>query len=102
MIKVLLIHNTDLTNQEYKRQFVKKYKHFSEHSDTWVLTVIKLGSKMSKKNYDKIYFDEGTVKHSDIYDNYVVANRKSADVLPVKNENSKMKVNVVTRIKDMK
>lgn len=102
MINVLLVHNTDLTNQEYKRRFVIKYKHFSEHPDVWKLTVIKFGSKLSKRNYDKIYYDEATVKARDLYDGYVAQNKKAADIVPVLKEGGRMKVNIMTKIKELK
>lgn len=101
MVRVLLIHNSEVTNREYRRNFVKKYKHFETCADTWALTVIKYGFRMPRSDYDKIYYDEATLRHVDIYDDYVRKNRKSADVLPIKKPGGKMFVNITTKITNL-
>lgn len=70
MPRILMIHNTDMANQDYFRKVSKKYPIMKAHADKLKVDVIKAGKKLSKahlkEKYDSIYFDKATVTVHDI------------------------------------
>ena len=69
MKKILVLHNTKLTNKEYKAKMLKKYPIFTHYGDIKI-DVIKLHKKLTvsqkRKKYDSLYYDEPTCTTSEI------------------------------------
>lgn len=102
MIKVLIIHNTDLSNKDFKEKFFTRYPNFRKFPDVWNFTVVKYGSKITGRNYDKLYYDETTIKRNDLWDT-IKANRRAMDVFEINiTGDSKLKTNIISKIVDLK
>lgn len=71
MIRILAVHNSNLTKSAYEKQLKEKYKFLNirginGEAKLYSITVIKIG-KYPKRKFDKIYFDSDTVSPEEAY-----------------------------------
>ena len=65
MPKILMIHNTELSNAAFKSKFATKYNHFGQKG-SWSVVVKKPDQKIAKARYTRIYFDMDSVTETEI------------------------------------
>jgi len=84
MIKVLLVHDTQLTNDDYLKKFYLKYPYLKGNS-RWKVIATKLqyvGAKWHKnKNIDKIYYDQATIDPIKVTD--IIGTFSKSQIFPI-------------------
>lgn len=72
MVRILMIHNTGMSAEEYRGKLFKKFPILAQHPTVWHVDILKFGRKMTKvqrtRKYDSLYYDEPTVSVKEIVD----------------------------------
>lgn len=70
MVRILLIHNTDMLASDYRKKLLAKYPILGDYPEIWKVDIIKLGKKMTKiqrgRKYDSLYYDQPTCTMKEI------------------------------------
>lgn len=60
-----MIHDTEMSAEDYKIKLFKRYPLLAKHPDLWKVDVVKKGRKLTKiqrgRKYDSLYYDSLTV-----------------------------------------
>ena len=103
MIKILAIHNTNLTDEEYREKLFKRYPSLSEYEGMYrvYITNYSKGKKIKIKKFDKFYYDEKTIKVQDIWDKYIAKNiDRDPQIFAISFDKKKMKTEIIKKIKN--
>lgn len=73
---ILVVHNTNKSNEGYRKELFKKYPQLAQYPNLWRLDIIKLNKKLTKpqihRKYTSIYYDEPTCLISDMLQEYII------------------------------
>jgi len=73
VIRILAIHNTDLSSREVLAKMRKRYITLSKYPDLFKIRVVKYGTKIEDipvptKKYDQLYYHKATVDPKTLID----------------------------------
>jgi hypothetical protein len=100
MIKILIVHNyKNKSAASYKETLCKKYdfltmKNTIDNSKLYSIAVVKLGNKIPKRKFDKIYFDSDTITTKDILP--FIQKNPNAYIIWVSLSNKKARLSTIT------
>ena len=103
MIKVLVIHSTELTYNAYKKKLYKEYTFLITHEEMYRVYVANITKKVksSPKKFDRFYYDEETVNAKDIWEKFGhrLASTGNPQIYPITFGKKKMKTKFISPIK---